>query len=356
MPGQFSSFWTKHAVGQELHRSLPATLRQVLKALAAAILTWFAADALHLPQAHWAVISTLVVVQGTLGTTVRAGRDRVLATAFGAAAGTLASLAHGWGWPTPVLLIAGLAPAVLLASLRRDFRTAPIAAMIVISSISAHASPLSAALLRVAEISLGAAIGIVVSRWFLPMPTQARMQLDAMHLLEQLGDYAAGIGRDPAVGPAPVEEQAEDRAARIRSYLREAAVIARDARHEGKLAHQHALDLATNLRRLYEDLALINRVAAQARRRSPNLHTVLEQLGPGLQDTLHQELLQLQQGRTDTARPSLEQLMASLAAEPEKPAGGELRAVLHYALSSLRRQLDGVSSLLAPDAAGKTGV
>ncbi|HTD04047.1 FUSC family protein [Undibacterium sp.] len=351
MAGQWASFWNRPQL-QDLRRSLPSTLRQVAKALAAAALTWCAAEALHLPQVHWAVISTLVVVQGTPGATVRAGRDRVLATAFGALVGTLASLAQGWGWPAPVLLMAALAPAVLLASLRRDFRTAPIAAMIVISSISSHASPVHAALLRVAEISLGAIIGIAVSRWFLPMPTQARMRLDAMHLLEQLCGYAAGIGRDPAVGPALGEEQAEERTARIRSYLREAAVIARDARHEGKLVHEHAQELATNLRRLYEDLALIKRVAAQARRRSAGLHTLLEQLGPGLQDSLHQELLQLQQGRTGAARASLEQLSAALAAAPEQTAG-DLQAVLRYALGSLQRQLDGVAQLLAPGPAGK---
>ncbi|GGC93722.1 FUSC family protein [Undibacterium terreum] len=344
-----SSFWNKPGFRQQL----PATLRQVLKALVAAALAWVAADALHLPQAHWAVISTLVVVQGTLGTTVRAGRDRVLATAFGAAAGTLASLAHSWSWPMPVLLIAALGPAVLLASMRRDFRTAPIAAMIVISSISSHVSPVGAALLRVAEISLGAVIGIAVSRWFLPVPTQARMQLDAVHLLEQLCDYAAGIGRAPDKGQELTEEQAEERAARIRSYLREAAVIARDARHEGKLVHEHAQELATSLRRLYEDLALIKRVAAQARRRAPGLHPLLEQLGSGLQEALQQELRQLAEGGPETGRPVLESLLESLAPNAERPAGGDLRAVLRYALSSLKRQLDTVSGLLRYDATPK---
>ncbi len=344
----FSASWSKWKLRQELQRSLPSTLRQVFKALVAAALAWLAADALHLPQVHWAVISTLVVVQGTLGTTVRAGRDRVLATAFGAAAGTFASLAHSWGWPMPVLLVTALAPAVLLASLKRDFRTAPIAAMIVISSISSHASPFGAALLRVAEISLGAIIGIAVSRWLLPVPTQARMRLDAMHLLEQLCDYAAGIGRDPEAGPAVTDEQLEERAARIRGYLREAAVIARDARHEGKLVHQHAHELATSLRRLYEDLALVNRVAVQARRRAPSMHTLLEQIGPGLQDTLRHELQQLLDGQANAGRQSLEQLIHALAPDAEKNAGGDLRAVLRYALSSLKRQLDSVSALLSP--------
>ena len=346
-------FWNKPGFRQEF----PATLRQVFKALVAAALAWLAADALHLPQAHWAVISTLVVVQGTLGTTVRAGRDRVLATAFGAAAGTLASLAHSWGWPMPVLLIAALAPAVLLASMRRDFRTAPIAAMIVISSISSHVSPVGAALLRVAEISLGAVIGIAVSRWLLPVPTQARMRLDTVHLLEQLGDYAAGIARDPGQGPEITEEQAEERAAKIRGYLREAAVIARDARHEGKLVHEHAQELATSLRRLYEDLALIKRVAAQARRRAPGLHPLLEQIAPGLQQALQQELQQLAEGRpdtdTDASRPALERLLEAFAPSAEKQAGGDLRAVLRYALSSLKRQLDTVSGLLHRDAGAK---
>ncbi|MES2072963.1 MAG: FUSC family protein [Pseudomonadota bacterium] len=350
MFGRLSSRWHD----RDFRKSLQAALRQGLKGLLAAGLAWLAADALHLPQTHWAVISALVVVQGTLGTTLRAGRDRILGTVFGAACGALAGTVYGWGWPMPLLLLAALAPAVLLASWRRSFRTAPIAAMIVVSSLSSHSSALTAALLRVAEISLGAAIGVAVMRWFLHMPTQTRMRLDALHLLEQLRDYAACIGRDPAAATIASEAQAEQRASRIRGYLREAAVIARDARHEGQLVHSHAQDLATSLRRLYDDLALINRVAIQARHRAGSMATLLEQLGPGLQDSLNQELKLLQQGQAISARPALDQLIDGLAEVPAadvaKPAVGELRAVLRYALASLRRQLDAVARLLTPDA------
>src|SRR6185437_14021858 len=104
-------------------------LRLVVQALTAAALSLLIAEALALPQGFWAVITALIIVQGSLGGTLGAGLDRVV--------GTLA-----------------VAPVALLAAIRPSFRVAPVTAAIVLLASSGTASPLAAALDRVGEIAL----------------------------------------------------------------------------------------------------------------------------------------------------------------------------------------------------------
>ncbi len=110
-----------------------AELRLVVQAVTAAALALLIAEALALPQSYWAVISALIIVQGSLGGTLVAGIDRVVGTLAGAALGVAAALARGfWDAPEIVFLVPAVAPVALLAAIRPSFRVAPVTAAIVL--------------------------------------------------------------------------------------------------------------------------------------------------------------------------------------------------------------------------------
>src|ERR1700731_3198471 len=141
-----------------------AELRLVVRALIAAALSFLAADALALPQSYWAVITALIVVQGSLGGTLAAGLDRLVGTLAGAAIGAVAALARQyWDVPPVVLLVPAVAPVAFLAALRPSFRVAPVTAAIVLLANTSNVSPITSAMHRIVEIALGTVVGIIVS-------------------------------------------------------------------------------------------------------------------------------------------------------------------------------------------------
>ena len=139
-------------------------MQLVVRALAAAVLSLIIAEALALPQSYWAVITALIIVQGSLGGTLTAGLDRLLGTLAGAALGATAALAREfWDAPQVLLLLLAVAPVAPLAAIRPSFRVAPVTAAIVLLASPGNASPIASAMHRVIEIALGTIVGIVVS-------------------------------------------------------------------------------------------------------------------------------------------------------------------------------------------------
>jgi len=303
-------------------------VRHSLRVLIAAGAAWSIATLLGLPQAQWAAISALVVMQDTAGATARAGRDRILATAFGALAGAVSGFAHAQGWPDIVAWIAALLPAVILASLKREYRTAPIAALIVMSSVSTHVSPLGVALLRMLEISLGASVGVAVSRWLLPTPSRERLRQHAVELFVDLADFAGEIGQG---GMA----ENEARSTRIRTSLWEIGGVARGAKHEREDSRIAAQAYAKNIRRVNEDLVFLARVAGQAGRVA-EMAPALAALGPALKHAVRDARAALGGG------PALQPLDVEALVPPIGKGGraAEIWAALRFGLRSLNRQLE----------------
>ncbi|SDR64001.1 Fusaric acid resistance protein-like [Rhizobiales bacterium GAS113] len=103
-------------------------LQLVIRALTAAALSLLIAEVLASPQSYWAVITALIIVQGSLGGTLTAGLDRLVGTLAGAVLGAAAALAgEFWDAPEVVLLLLVVPPVALLAAIRSSFRMAPMA-------------------------------------------------------------------------------------------------------------------------------------------------------------------------------------------------------------------------------------
>jgi uncharacterized membrane protein YccC len=158
-------------LADRLNRYIATTHAQaglVARLLIAALLSYAVAQALHMPQSYWAAITALVIVQATVGATLGAGIDRIVGTLIGAIVGAVVAMGRYHGVSDLVLLAVALMPLSILAAVRPTYRIAPVTAVITLLAGGDLQAPWIPALHRVVEISLGTAIGIIVSIVVLP--------------------------------------------------------------------------------------------------------------------------------------------------------------------------------------------
>jgi len=150
----------------------PWLLHSLRTSLAAAA-SFAGARLLRLPEAYWAPISTLVVMQSTVGASWSVSKSRLMGTAIGALLGGAAgSIAPGGivGLTLGVLVL-GLA----CGALRLDvsaYRFAGVAYAIV-ELVHSSEPPVVIALHRFIEVSTGIVVALVVSAVW-PSPEPAR--------------------------------------------------------------------------------------------------------------------------------------------------------------------------------------
>lgn len=135
--------------------------RQMLRTIVAAVLADLVVAALHLPQGQWAVITCLVIVQGSVGNTLDASLSRVMGTLAGAVGGAFGLLLMGQAVLPPVVVLAlALTPMAALVTIDARFRLAPVTAGIVLLSASGGAPGMEVVFDRVAEVLVGVMVGI----------------------------------------------------------------------------------------------------------------------------------------------------------------------------------------------------
>ena len=130
-------------------------LRLALRTTLAGLITFFLAQVLVLPQAYWAVFTSIIVIQASVGGSLKAGFDRMLGTVAGAIWGVTVTLAipHRDTLGTGVALAVAIAPLALVAALRPSYRIAPVTAVIVLlSTTGVQLGPVHYATDRVLEI------------------------------------------------------------------------------------------------------------------------------------------------------------------------------------------------------------
>jgi uncharacterized membrane protein YccC len=186
---------------QSLPRPSWRRLRQAIQTAVAAALAYLLARAFGLPQGYWAVITAMLVIQGSIGASLGLAIDRLVATLIGAAVGgALLALHIANERIALALLFLAIVALAYLATFRPALRLAPVTAVIVFISHPGDASPLASAADRVIEIAIGAVIALVTA--LLLFPSRAGRTL-ASHvgrllplLAQHLADSLAG-----ALGP-----------------------------------------------------------------------------------------------------------------------------------------------------------
>src|SRR4051812_36505114 len=159
-------------------RSHRTQLGLAIRVTVAATAAYAAATALHLLLPLWAVLTSLIVTQMSVGRSLKATRDYMLGTVGGAIyGGGLAGLVpHSGEAGLLALLVVAGAPLAFVAALTPSLSAATVTAVIVLLVPTFnHGSPLDSAIDRLLEVTVGAATGLVVS--FVVLPSRAHSQL-----------------------------------------------------------------------------------------------------------------------------------------------------------------------------------
>jgi uncharacterized membrane protein YccC len=147
--------------------ALPRLTRQdvihAARTTVAAIVSLLVARLFRLPEAYWAAITTLVVMQSTFGAAFTVSWQRFAGTAIGAATGAL--FATYFGSNTAMFATGIFILGIICAVLRLDkaaYRFAGIT--LAITMLIAHSSPAWViAVHRFVEVSLGIAVGLALT-------------------------------------------------------------------------------------------------------------------------------------------------------------------------------------------------
>jgi uncharacterized membrane protein YccC len=155
----FMKFWTWEK------ENLPSITHSIRTA-AAATVSVLIARLVHTPEAYWAAIATLVVMQSTLGATLTLSIERIAATALGASVGALEANFFGANliaFALAIFLVGLLSIAFRLE--KTAYRYASITLTIIVL-IPRSAAPWTIALHRFIEVSVGIIVALaVVAVW-----------------------------------------------------------------------------------------------------------------------------------------------------------------------------------------------
>src|SRR6478735_8357399 len=155
-------------------RSRKAQLALAFRVTVAAAAAYALATALHLMLPLWAVLTSLIVTQMSVGRSLKATRDYMLGTIGGAIyGGAIAVLIpHSGEGQLLALLVLAVTPLAFTASIYPNLSSATVTAVIVLLLPTMHQSnPLDSAIDRVVEVTVGALTGLAVS--FLVLPSRA---------------------------------------------------------------------------------------------------------------------------------------------------------------------------------------
>ncbi len=334
-----------------------AALRLCVRMTVAGLLAYVLAELFTLPQGYWAIFSAIIIVQASVGGSVKATIDRLIGTVGGAVAGGAVGylLPHESVLSLGVALVVALVPLTLVAALRPNYRIAPLTAVIVLMTPGAQQlGPLASAFYRIFEITLGSVVGLGVSLLLLPARAHG-LVISATagmlgHLADLLGDWLAVLtGSGDRARIAQLQDD-------VRAGMASLEIVAGDARQERRIYLTHEFDPGPLVRavfRLRNDVVMIGRAAAQplpepilARLRQP-----LEQVSEAAQGFLRSCADALRQRKNPPALDALEQALATfIATTQELRREGAARALpaedvgrlfaLGFALEQLRQNFE----------------
>jgi hypothetical protein len=145
------------------------------------------ASALGLKLPLWAVLTSIIVTQMSVGRSLKATRDYLVGTVGGAIyGGAIAVLIpHSGEGALLAVLVLAVAPLAFIAAINPSLNAATVTAIIVLLLPTMnHGDPLDSAIDRVLEVAVGAIIGLLVSFLVLPSRAQSQIRTSAARVLE----------------------------------------------------------------------------------------------------------------------------------------------------------------------------
>lgn len=271
----------RRLLGQRLRAWLHdrrAEIKLALRVAIAGIATFALARWLDMAQGVWAVITAVIVVQTSIGGSVKAAIERSIGTLAGALYGGMVGwlLPHGSIVGLGAAIAVSLAPLAFLAAMDPRFRVAPVTALIIVFTASPEVTgALHSGFDRILEIALGNVIGVAVSVFVLP--ARAHFML-AQNAAEVVAIQAQLVVMLLGGGTGPDEAELQRLRARTRATLKKLEAAADEAKRERQIHLSNEPDpepLVRTLYRLRHDLVMIGRACAV-----PFPETLVTRLGP----------------------------------------------------------------------------
>jgi uncharacterized membrane protein YccC len=262
---KISAAWRRAVAGVRRYR---ARLLFCLRVTTAAVLAFAVAGLFALPfHGLWAVLTAVVVIQMSLGASLRATSDYVVGTLCGAVYASAVGLLFPRAGPLAMAaaLALAVAPVAFAATLSPMFRAAPFTAVLVfLVSSQFGESPIESGLFRLLEVGLGGGVALAVSIWLFPERAHG-LGADAgagilTQLAQALRQLLQGVTHKIE---ADAIRRVQDETGRAVTAFQD--VIA-EAEHERLISFLRRPDpgpLSRTLLRLRHDLVIIGRAAAE---------------------------------------------------------------------------------------------
>ncbi|MDU6134868.1 FUSC family protein [Bradyrhizobium sp.] len=190
----------KELFGRVRARKAPMSL--AVRGTVAATLAFAIATAFQLKLPLWAVLTSLIVTQGSVGRSLKATRDYMFGTIGGAIYGGAITvfIPHSGELQLLGMLILAVTPLAFIAAINPSLNAATVTAVIVLLvPTMGHLDPLGSAIDSVFEVAVGALTGLAVSFIVLPSRAHVQMRSAAGRLLEliaaALAELLAGLSR-----------------------------------------------------------------------------------------------------------------------------------------------------------------
>jgi uncharacterized membrane protein YccC len=161
--------------------------------------------ALHLHLPLWAVLTSIIVTQMSVGRSLKTTRDYLIGTVGGAVygGGVAILIPHSGEGALLAVLVLAVAPLAFIAAINPSLNVATVTAIIVLLvPTMSQVTPLESAIDRVLEVAVGAITGLLVSFFVLPSRAHSQIRISGAAVLEliaaALSELLAGLtrGRD----------------------------------------------------------------------------------------------------------------------------------------------------------------
>jgi uncharacterized membrane protein YccC len=246
------------ALARRYRLQLILALRVTVSALSALAIAQIA----HLTLPLWAVLTSLIVTQMSLGRSIKVASDYLMGTLAGVAyGGALAILIpHESEYALFIVLALAIAPLAFIAAFKANFNVLPITAIIVLLVPSMqHVSPMASAMDRVLEVTVGGLTGFIVSFLVFPSRAHALTTDAAADTLELVADALSQLLAHHCGGERPDIRRIN---AEIATFLTKLNATGAEAEHERTARLTSGPDTGPLLRtllRLRHDIVILGR-------------------------------------------------------------------------------------------------
>lgn len=239
-------------------------LRQTFRVTVGAAMAYAAYKLLGLQQGYWAVFTVLIVMQGSIGGTLGAAKDRMIGTLAGALIGGVGAAIHsGTSWGVGITLVITTGIAALGAAVYPQLRVAPVTVAIMLLSEPAGTPVEQFVVDRVIEIALGGVIGVLATVLILPARSHGVVVARAIAVLERLRKLLLSEAEAIEHGEA-LQPSSEHPALRQALTAVEQAMNDANRERASRLAdHSIPAAIPRTLWRIRNDLVLIGRTLSE---------------------------------------------------------------------------------------------